>query len=166
VWIEAGLLAAVAVWQWVRRQSLKDLGLAIHADTKLVVPLGLFLGTVAALVLSLAGFENRLDPSSPEAEWQRSAAAILLLWARAFAQEIVFRGFVIDRMRAVGQKSSIAVALAALLAATVAFDGTPAGFASTAIQGVGYGILYFAAERNLLLPIAVHGAFETALVFW
>ena len=120
-------------------------------------------GVIAGAGLAILGLTMAFPEH--EAEWFRSIPALLLLWAQAAAGEIVFRGFVLDRGRALELPVAGIVLLAAAGSAAISFDGTAAGFVGASVQGIGYGVLYYAAERNLLLPIFTRGAFETTLVF-
>lgn len=126
------------------------------------------MGRLAGLVIDLA----YLPPVRGNGEVLFQA--LILAWTTAVAAEMVFRGYVLDRLLGdVRLSPTAAVVVAALLygwvlAASGAGQdpGSVVRFAGAAVVGAGYGALYLAAGRNLILPIAVHGAFEsTHLLF-
>lgn len=172
----APLLAAAAVSLWLRGKGFGDVGLAATTDSWAIFATGLVLGALA-----LAAAAWLLGPAvqkiaSKQVEFNylppvRGNAAVLvqaviLAWAAAAAAEMVFRGYLLDRLTGdLGLSNAWAIALSSALYgwAVAAGQGPGLGprFAGGLVMGAGYGALYLAGRRNLVLPIAFHGAFES-----
>ena len=172
------LLGLAALSLWWRGKSFADVGFTMRADgTGLHAILGCVLG-VAALIAALLFIGPGAGASDSAEQILESAAAIrgnaiilvlmlVLAWTNAVAVELVFRGYLLDRMMSdLGLPGWAAVVTGGLfhgwaLAASRGMDLLP-GLLAGAVIGAGYGVLYLASRRNLVLPIAVHGAFESA----
>ncbi len=177
----APLLVAAALSLWLRGKGFGDVGLSATSDSWPSFGIGLMLGAVALTgaawllgpalqqLASVSVEFNHLPPVRGNVEVL--IQALILVWAGAAAAEMVFRGYLLDRLtRELGLSDLWAIVLsAALYGWAIALSqgtGTGAGFAGGFIMGIGYGALYLAGRRNLVLPIAFHGAFEsTNLIF-
>ena len=173
------LLVLAALSLWLRGKGFAEVGLVATPRAWPHVAIGVVLGVAAFIASSalvgpaarLAGLGvdfNHLPPVRDNGSVLLSA--LLLAWAGAAAAEMVFRGYVLDRLAGDLRLSSFTAVLvgAALYGWALAAGQDPgqdpgslARVAGAALMGVGYGALYFAAGRNLLLPIAFHGAFES-----
>ncbi len=174
------LLAAASLSVWLRGQSWERLGLEGGPDLGLHILTGAVLGTLVFAV-SMGLWAPALEAASghavefnllPEARGNAIVlvSALLLVWAGAWAAEMVFRGYLLRRVEdAFGggaAATAVAVAISALAygwfaATTGEYGSLPLRFVGAAVMGVGYGLLYFAGGRRLALPIVFHGAFET-----
>ena len=128
------------------------------------------LGWLVALVLVPALFGDQgADLSRFEALRGNLAGLIgtvVIVWlTAAFAEEVVYRGFLMGRVaRALGGSRSAwtmsLVASSALFGALHWYQG-PVGVLSTAIAGLALGVIYLWSGRNLWICILVHGLTDT-----
>ena len=90
----------------------------------------------------------------------------LVVWgSAAFGEELLARGFLLDRLRIVfgGKPAGMAVAIllqAAIFGALHAVQG-PTGMVLTAYVGVVLALVYVASGRNLWAPIIAHGFMDS-----
>ncbi len=168
------LLALVALR--LRRESVNLLGFRRFRDWKrgfitILVATGLVL-----LISSLA--ENLILP------WVESGAAdtsrfdfiesnpgvfigtLISVWlTAAFAEEVIFRGFLMGRLaRMMGGRTwswIVALVVSSLLFSLIHIYQGPGGVIMTGIVGFLLGLLYLWADRNLWIPILVHGLTNT-----
>jgi hypothetical protein len=141
--------------------------------------LGLALGALAALAASflvgpgLGALTGRKVEAAALAAVEGNAAvllqALLLAWVHALGAEMVFRGWLLDRLEAVWPDSARpgADAPGPLVLAGLAYgwylgDGSAGGVAGGTLLGVGLGLLCRAGRPSLTLAIATHGAFASA----
>lgn len=95
-----------------------------------------------------------------------SLAMLVLVWTiAAFGEEMVYRGYVLERAAALGGHTRVAyavgvVSISVLFGLGHWYQG-PGGVASSAFAGLYFGILYLASGRNLWLPILAHGLSDT-----
>lgn len=143
------------------------------------VLLGLALGALAALVASflvgpgLGALTGRKVETAALAAVEGNAAvllqALLLAWVHALGVEMVFRGWLLDRLEAVwpdsarpGRDAPGPLVLAGLAYGWYLGDGSAASIAGGTLLGVGLGLLCRAGRPSLALAIATHGAFASA----
>ncbi|WP_443748385.1 CPBP family glutamic-type intramembrane protease [Asticcacaulis solisilvae] len=92
---------------------------------------------------------------------------ILVVWgSAAFGEELLVRGFIMDRLQGVFGHGVVGICLAVLGQAAIfgllhAIQG-PAGVLMTAWIGAVLAGVYFASGRNLWAPIIAHGLMDTA----
>jgi membrane protease YdiL (CAAX protease family) len=194
VWLLGALLVLSSLSLWLRGASWGDVGLggAAGQRTGLYALLGLALGALAALAASfvvgpgLAAITSRsLDASAPAAV-QGSAVALVLgllvAWAHALGAEMIFRGWLLDRVEALWPAGAVPAsgdsaasgreAFGPLVLAGLAYGwylggGDAGSLVSGALLGVGLCLLRRAGQ-SLTLPIATHGAYASthlALVY-
>ncbi|WP_066798744.1 CPBP family intramembrane glutamic endopeptidase [Sphingomonas soli] len=90
----------------------------------------------------------------------------LVVWgSAAFGEELLSRGFVLDRLRIACGGGRVALGLAMLLQAALfgwlhALQG-PTGIVLTAWAGLVFAGIWLASGRNLWAPILAHGATDT-----
>jgi uncharacterized protein len=92
--------------------------------------------------------------------------ALVLAWVlAALGEEIVWRGYLMNRMAGVigGSKGGwmISFILVAILFGFAHFPQGVTGIAENIIDGAILGLLYLATGRNLLAPIIAHGIQDT-----
>ncbi len=91
---------------------------------------------------------------------------LLVVWgSAAFGEELLSRGFVMDRLWTAAGRGRAGLAVAALLQAAIfgalhAVQG-PTGVVLTGFIGLVFAGIYFASGRNLWAPILAHGAADT-----
>ena len=101
------------------------------------------------------------------------AVALLLTWTlAAFGEELVWRGYILNRIADVISlprlRWPIAVALSSAAFGLAHFDQRWTGILENAIDGALLAGQYFASGRNLWLPIIAHGvtdSIDSLLIF-
>ena len=90
----------------------------------------------------------------------------LVVWgSAAFGEELLARGFIMDRLQAAFGRGGLGIALAvigqaAIFGALHAIQG-PTGVVITAYVGLVFAGVYFASGRNLWAPILAHGIVDS-----
>ena len=165
----------ILVWAWLSRTKLRDLGLARPRSWIGGLALGLVLGValkfaMKALVMPLFGAPAMNLSYQYLAHDQAGALdlAAYAIYGAGFAEELVFRGFLFERMRRLFGESLVAT-LATLVIATTLFGLAHwqqgwFGMLNAFFTGLVLGIVYLAAGRRLFVPMIAHAAFDlTAL---
>lgn len=195
VWVLGGLLVVGSLGLWVRGGGWGDVGLggsgargrlAEEPRTGRHVLLGLGLGVLAALAASflvgpgLAALTGRSVESAALAAVADNAfllvLALVLAWAHALGAEMVFRGWLLDRLETVwpdgarpardapgppARNAPGPLILAALAYGWYLGDTSAASIVGGTLLGLGLGLLGRAGRPSLALPIATHGAFAS-----
>ena len=95
---------------------------------------------------------------------------LVVIWTlAAFGEELVYRGYVMNRMADLGNQTPLAWIIS-LLAVSILFGlghfyQGPTGVVDIGVTSLVYGSLYFYSGRNLWLPILTHGFLDTIGVF-
>jgi membrane protease YdiL (CAAX protease family) len=94
------------------------------------------------------------------------ALALALTWTvAAFGEELVWRGYVLNRIAeglgSIGGRFAIAVILSSLVFGLAHYDQGVTGVTENVIDGVILAFLYLASGRNLWVPILAHGITDT-----
>jgi len=167
----------------VRGVRWRDLGFRIPRRWGWLVMAGLAAGasmealelfiTQPALV-ALTGQKPDLSNAAVlVADWKLFALSILFSWTfAAFGEELVWRGYVLNRLANACRRSKPAW-IAALVLMSAAFglahsDQGVTGIIENFVNGLLLGGLYLATGRNLLVPVLAHGITDTidfALLF-
>lgn len=194
VWVLGGLLVVGSLGLWLRGAGWPDVGLVGLAGlggpgrrgvpqaegprTGLHVVLGLGLGALAALGASflvgpgLAALTGRSVEAAALAAVADNAfmlaLALALAWAHALGAEMVFRGWLLDRLEAAwpdgarpARDAPGPLVLAALAYGWYLGGGSAGSIAGGTLLGLGLGLLGRAGRPSLALPIATHGAFAS-----
>lgn len=99
---------------------------------------------------------------------------LVLVWTlAAFGEELVHRGYLMNRVAEAAGGSSMAWAVS-LVVVSVFFGVAHlyqgiSGVVTSMLAGLVYGALYLSTGRNLWAPIIAHGVFDTVaflLIFW
>lgn len=120
---------------------------------------GLVLGLLIASLLPLAvGQAAESEFLLLQGNGRALVAALLLTLALSAASEMLFRGYIISAATRIwGASGAIVGLLVGAIVGTIATQPASAGAAiGTFVVGLGYGLLYFASGRRLLLPITMH----------
>jgi len=181
--IVANALMLLTVWVGlrVRGQGLDSLGLKFalppwrHALGLLGKACLTLLFAVAAFVAAaivmanLIGMPEQADMS----EYNPLAGNLPLLliclpgvWLFAsLGEEILYRGFLIHRIEALGSWSRpwIAVCLSAVAFGVAHYTWGLAGVVQTTCMGLALGVAFLTAKRNLWVTVLAHGAMDTIL---
>lgn len=119
------------------------------------------------LVTRLLGAEPDLHQLADlQGNLPRLALYVVLSWTlAAFGEELVWRGYVLNRLLGlVGRwraPYSVGLVLASVLFGLAhAYQGAP-GIIVETVSGLILGAVYLGCDRNLVVPIAVHGVVDT-----
>lgn len=161
---------------WLRGVGWRGVGLRRPASWGRVALLGLLTGLVFqcvslyALEPLVARLTGELPDVSVFAPLVGSAQFLLLSLAvtwtlAAFGEEMVYRGYLLDRVAGLAGGGRAAWALALVLTSTLfgivhLYQGA-SGVIATGLSGLVFGALYLASGRNLWAPIIAHGAYDT-----
>jgi uncharacterized protein len=91
---------------------------------------------------------------------------VLLTWTlAAFGEEMVWRGYVMNRVADLGKRTRLAW-IVSLLAVNIVFGFAHSyqgitGIIDEGLMGVLLGAMYLASGRNLSVPIIAHGVADT-----
>jgi membrane protease YdiL (CAAX protease family) len=167
------LLAAIAVLMWVRmsRRPWSAIGLGRPRSSPTTVAIGIVSGVVfkivmKALVMPLLG----APPVNQAFTWLTGNTPALIefilmvMVTAGFAEEVLFRGFLFDRLGSwlgTGRWATVAtVVITAALFGAVHWQGQKLpGVQQAVIAGLVFGALY-ARTRNLWMIMIAHTAFD------
>lgn len=161
---------------WLRGVGWRGVGLRRPASWKRTLLIALFVGIVFqfaslyALEPLLARFTGKLPDVSQFASLVGNPV-LLLIWLAvawtlaAFGEEMVFRGYLMNRLADVGNRTRAAWVFA-LIVVTLAFGLAhlyqgASGVIATALSGLIFGLVYLADGRNLWSAILAHGIYDT-----
>ncbi|MGD9347527.1 MAG: type II CAAX endopeptidase family protein [Candidatus Aminicenantes bacterium] len=162
---------------FLRRIGLRGIGLSRPQSWTKVATLGIGVG-IAFQFLSLYVIEPFLAnltgqfPDLSQFAALKGDAQFLLMWlaiswsVAAFGEEIVYRGYFMNRITDLIGKTAATWSVSLLLSAILfgfihSYQGI-SGMLSTGISGLVFGILYVATKRNLWTAIIGHGVYNTA----
>jgi membrane protease YdiL (CAAX protease family) len=155
-WRDVGLASPFNWWLTIGLALL--IGIGYQAlDTVLIGPVLQRLTGEAVNLSQFAGLRGNLAAL---------IASLILTWTEAaFIEEMVFRGYLLNRLSDLFGRERIGILLA-LLAHAILFglghtyqDLT--GVLDTALAGFVIGFIYLRVRRNLWLPILIHGIIDT-----
>jgi membrane protease YdiL (CAAX protease family) len=169
-----GLIAVVAVLLALHGETMRDLGLRWPDSVVVTLITGVMLAAslFAALEqLKLMGVmdETRLGDMASELKGNPTLALArigLSVLVVGFVEELLFRGFIFDRLAKSFGGGLFAVVLAAqaqalLFGVSHAYQGMQ-GIAFTGAVGLVFAIVFLAAGRNLWPVIIAHALFDAA----
>lgn len=164
----APLLLFASISRWLRGRSWRELAQVSAAPLVMAVVAGAVAIAAAAPLIHAFGttaIESWFVPAA-RAGGARVYLLALVLVVHAVALELALRGWVIERML---ELSPGPVGLPILTAALVEALVVPEPIATrigALLFGVGLGILYTAASRNVLVPIFARCVFVVGTVMW
>lgn len=79
----------------------------------------------------------------------------------AIGEEIIFRGFLLDRFIQLSGNKYLPILISSLLFSLIHFYQGTNGVVTTFVAGVLFGLLYLRSDKNLLLLILSHGFTDT-----
>jgi membrane protease YdiL (CAAX protease family) len=160
----------------VRGLRWKDMGLARFRSWAATLGLGTALG-VAMELLQLFVTQPLLvavTKKAPDLSSFRRVAGnprllvlmLLLVWIlAAFGEELVYRGFVMNRLADFGKRTRAAWVISLLIMSVVFgfahYEQGITGIIDEGIMGFLYGVAYLAADRTLAVTIIAHGVQDT-----
>jgi membrane protease YdiL (CAAX protease family) len=154
---DVGLVALVAFFAWSNGEPASALGIVPRrAPRELALGAALFI----AMWLVLLGLEVVFGADAASEPLQPHGAgdytiAVALVAVVAIAEEIIFRGYLLLRLRAITGNTPAAVVIATtLFAIGHAYEGGVA-VAAAFVLGLVFALLYL-WRRSLVAPIAMH----------
>ena len=165
----------VLAWRWIVGVSWRDLGFRAPRSWILTLIIGfaggiLFKLLMKALVIPLLGGPD-INVAYHFVEGNRPALIQMILTsviAGGFGEEILYRGFLFERLeRALGKSAASKIAFVLLTTALFASihipEQGPYGAVQAAFTGLTFATVY-AVTRSLWLPIILHAAFDVTAV--
>ncbi len=169
---------------WLRGLGWRAVGLKRPAHWRHTLLLGGAVGivyqffgdyVVEPLVVLLTGRPVNLSQfASIEGNVFLLCLFLVLVWtAAAFGEELVYRGYLMNRVAELAGGSSAAWAVSLVFVSVVFgvahIDQGISGIIVNLSAGLVYGALYLWSGRNMWAPIIAHGVYDTAgllLIFW
>ena len=133
----------------------------------------------AALWIAANALFTRFGPTQTEPDMSgynsmqgnlpRLIVMIVILWfTAAFAEEVIYRGFLLNRIAELGSRKIwawiLALTLSSLAFALAHYQWGPAGMIQAGAMGLALGAAYLAVGRNLWVTILAHGYMDTILM--
>jgi uncharacterized protein len=166
----------------LRGLSWQAVGLKRPAHWRRTLLLGIAAGVccqfsifLGSLIVPLTGSHldlSRFDPIKGNVPLL--LLSLLKVWTlTAFGEELVYRGYLMNRMAELAGGSVTSWALSCVIASILfgvghLYQGLT-GVVAAGLGGLVYGALYLWSGRNLWMPIIAHGVFDTVafvLIFW
>lgn len=169
---------------WLRRVGWRGVGLRSPGNWRLAILVGIVggIGYQVLDVLALAPVLERItgvpiDLSQfdlLQGDLLLTIIALVLSWTMAaFGEEMVFRGYLLQRLSDIFADAESHWIVALILSAAVFSIGHfyqgITGVIDAFLAGVFLGVLYLYSGRNLWMPILTHGVINTAgflLLYW
>ncbi|MBT8393390.1 MAG: CPBP family intramembrane metalloprotease [Bacteroidia bacterium] len=186
VWV-ANITMLLVVWLGLklRGESWKDLGLSFNSIS-LKKGFKTFLLSLLVFVIAMAGFiigsivmanitgipEGSADMSGYAYLKDNIGMLILTLVGvyivSSFGEEVIYRGFLINRISQIGNETKralwTAVILSSLIFGFVHYDWGPMGIGQTTFMGLALGICYIKFKRRLWILVLAHAYMDTILM--
>ena len=185
VWV-ANILMLIYVWIGLklRRERWKDFGLTFKSIS-LRSGIKVLLLSLLVFVLALAGFIigsiiMANITGIPEGanmtgyDYLKDNIGMLLLTligvyiVSSFGEEVIYRGFLINRISQIGADSkigrNIAVILSSIIFGLVHYEWGPMGIVQTGFMGLVLGICYIKLKKRLWILILAHAYMDTILM--
>ena len=165
-------------WISLRLRGLgwKDVGLRLYRTWSRTIAIGILCGLgIEALELFitqplLVRLTHRMPDLSDFAglkwNWKLLPLALLLTWTlAAFGEEMVFRGYLMNRVADLFGRKRFAWILSLVLVSVIfgfahLYQGTT-GVIENGIDGLLLGLIYLRCDRKLSVPIIAHGVTDT-----
>jgi membrane protease YdiL (CAAX protease family) len=154
------------------RRGLKSIGISVLQSLLIFVAAILAFAAGAILMASLVGMKEPADMSKYNYLRGNLPMTILALgsvyFVSAFAEEVIYRGFLITRITelAGGEKSAacFAIVISSLVFGLIHSEWGLAGMVQATCMGLALGTSYFLVKRNLWSIILAHAYMDTILV--
>lgn len=168
-------------WLSLRLRGYSWRTLGFQRPARWVTTVGMALAAAVALQLisefvvePLTGRPDLSEFHSLVGNLPASLGMLVLIWTiAAFGEEMAYRGYVLNRVAALGHYSSSAYAMAMVIVSLLFglghFYQGLAGIIGSTVSGLFFGFLYLKSGRNLWLPILAHGFSDTiglALIYF
>ncbi|MDO8863950.1 CPBP family intramembrane metalloprotease [Haliea sp. E1-2-M8] len=174
------VLAATALL-YLARQSWRQLGLFGRGAFARTLLLSLALAAFVVVVVYGLGLRAVVAMGLPpldvsafifliEGQWAAYLAfMVVVVWgSAAIGEELVFRGFLMNRFEALFHRLPLTLVLAVIAQAVLfglshGYQG-PTGLLLSGTTGLIFGTVYYASGRNLLLAVLTHGFVNSTFI--
>jgi len=183
----ANILMLLIFWIGVRLrgESFKDFGLSFKSISRREC-VKVILLSILVFVIAVSGFIvgsiimaniTGIPESSNMTGYDYLKNNILMLLltlagvliVSSFGEEVIYRGFLINRISQIGSNSKtsrvIAVILSSIIFGLVHYEWGPMGIVQTGFMGLGLGICYLKLKKRLWILILAHAYMDTILMF-
>ncbi|MCS7466663.1 CPBP family intramembrane metalloprotease [Stieleria sp. ICT_E10.1] len=162
--VHFGLDRSLYRWRSAIRVFLQSIAVSFAAIAAFVF--------AAILMANLLGIPERADMSQYDYLRGNLTLTILALASvyivSAFAEEVIYRGFLITRISELGADGRaarwLAIVSSSIVFGLVHSDWGLAGMVQASFMGLALGISYVVVQRNLWVTIFAHGYMDTILV--
>jgi DNA polymerase III delta prime subunit len=107
-------------------------------------------------------------PSLPTMSVWMALVSVIPLWVMAAADEVAFRGYLMNRLADIGRGTQkawiVSLILTSVLFGSLSINQGVTGVIEDVVVGFLLGLLYLGSRRNLCSPIVAHGVFGTLQV--
>jgi uncharacterized protein len=167
----------VMIWVWLSRTPLAEIGFARPGSWASVIVLGVTAGVAAKLLMKAVVMPYfGAPPTNPilaPLEGDLTAALIAsaeMILLAGLAEEIVFRGFMFNRLQAAFGSGALArftmiVGAGIFFGALHCFGQGFFGALNATIMGLAFGIIYFLNQQRLWFLIVMHASFDVCAVW-
>lgn len=160
---DLSLVGLIVFFAWRNGESLGRIGWTFkHAMNDIVLGVMLFvpfffgIGLLESILVALGFSAPKTAPSflSPNGTAQFALAAVLVVVV-ALAEETIFRGYLILRLKAITGSSTAAVLLSAIVFSLGhGYEGS-AGVITVGVLGIGLALIYL-RRQSLVSPVVIH----------
>jgi membrane protease YdiL (CAAX protease family) len=163
-WAHFGLDLRLCSWRSGIRVFLQSLLVFVSATAAFVLG--------AILMANIVGMPESADMSKYQYLRGNLTMTILALVSvyivSAFAEELIYRGFLITRITEVGAGGKatwwLAVFVSSIVFGLIHSDWGLAGMVQASFMGLALGVSYVVVKRNLCVTILAHGYMDTILI--
>lgn len=185
IWF-ANILMLIYVWVGVklRGQKLAYFGISFGKITlkeyfnTFLISIGVFIGAVAAFILgsiimaNISGIPESSDLSNYEYFQNNIGMLIMTLIGTyivaSFGEEIIYRGFIINRLMELGLDSklgrSLVITISAIIFGLAHYQWGPMGIVQTGFMGAVLGFFYLKLKKRIWILVLAHGYMDTMLM--
>ena len=185
IWF-ANLLMLMYVWLGIkiRGQKLSDFGITFKKITiskaiqVFLISFVVFLAALAAFVLAsiimanITGIPESSDMSNYTFLQNNLGMLILTLagtyLVASFGEEVIYRGFIINRLIELGLDSKIGkvlvIIISAMIFGLVHYQWGPMGIVQTGFMGAVLGYFYLKLNKRIWILVLAHGYMDTILM--
>lgn len=185
IWF-ANILMLLYVWLGIklRNQKLSDFGITFNKITfkkgiqVFLISILVFIAAIAAFVLgsiimvNITGIPESSDMSNYAFLQNNLGMLILTLIGTyivaSFGEEVIYRGFIINRLIELGLDSKIGkvivIFISALIFGLVHYQWGPMGIVQTGFMGAVLGFFYLKLKKRIWILVLAHGYMDTILM--
>ncbi|ULQ55707.1 CPBP family intramembrane metalloprotease [Flavihumibacter rivuli] len=180
MWLSIGSLVictlAVFFFAWNDEKSLKRTGVINAGSFLSTLLLGILYGVIFWVLIDwvFTPFIEKLTGQVTDltrfdklrGDTKVFARMMLSIWiTAAFCEEVVFRGFILERIKVLTGKNWLAILLSAVAFALIHLYQGPSGITITFLAGILFGWLFIRTGYNLWVCIIAHGLVDSLFLF-